>query len=240
MPWPFGPDEEVTEEVKPKPKTKKDKRKEQEELVAILKFTPRTYRVMLSGYGGEIVLGSVPREQYQYFRDNEIDIEEYAWDCDNEQEVPEEMQPFTPGEWHDCDDVAHESGCELSEYNYITVTDENGKDHWQCKLGYSELTDAGVEVDETEESVCSDRSDRENTVGFIGQSVEKGVFFEGELNLTAPFDPAKLAINYSDIEGWSIITGVTYDGEDIEGYDGYDTRGKSSEFKFYDTGEDDA
>jgi hypothetical protein len=240
MPWPFGPDEEVTEEVKPKRKTKKDKLAEQEELVALLKFTPRTYRVMLSGYGGEIVLGSVPREQYQYFRDNEIDIEEYAWDCDNEQEVPEEMQPFTPGEWHSCDDVAHESGCELSEYNYITVTDENGKDHWQCKLGYSELTDAGVEVDETEESLCSDRSDRENTVGFIGQSVEKGCFFEGELNLTAPFDPSKLAINYSDIEGWSIITGVTYDGEDIEGYDGYDTRGKSSEFKFYDTGEDNA
>ena len=209
-----------------------------DKFVEALKFTPRTYRVMLSGYGGEIVLGSVAREQYEYFRDNEIDIEEYAWDCDNEQEVPEEMQPFTPGEWHSCDDVAHESGCELSDYNYITVTDENGKDHWQCKLGYSELADAGVEVDETEESLCSDRSDRENTVGFIGQSVEKGCFFEGELNLTAPFDPAKLAINYSDIEGWSIITGVTYDGEDIEGYDGYDTRGKSSEFKFYDTGED--
>lgn len=242
MPWPFGPDEdtpEVSEDAKPKRKTKKDKLAEQEELIQTLKFTPRTYRVMLSGYGGEIVLGSVPREQYEYFRDNEIDIEEYAWDSDNEQEVPEEMQPFTPGEWHSCDDVAHESGCELSEYNYITVTDENGKEHWQCKLGYSELTDAGVEVDETEESLCSDRSDRENTVGFIGQSVEKGCFFEGELNLTAPFDPAKLAINYSDIEGWSLITGVTYDGEDIEGYDGYDTRGKSSEFKFYDTGEDD-
>ena len=242
MPWPFGPDEdtpEVSEDAKPKRKTKKDKLAEQEELIQTLKFTPRTYRVMLSGYGGEIVLGSVPREQYEYFRDNEIDIEEYAWDSDNEQEVPEEMQPFTPGEWHSCDDVAHESGCELSEYNYITVTDENGKEHWQCKLGYSELTDAGAEVDETEESLCSDRSDRENTVGFIGQSVEKGCFFEGELNLTAPFDPAKLAINYSDIEGWSLITGVTYDGEDIEGYDGYDTRGKSSEFKFYDTGEDD-
>ena len=242
MPWPFGPDEdtpEVSEDAKPKRKTKKDKLAEQEELIQTLKFTPRTYRVMLSGYGGEIVLGSVPREQYEYFRDNEIDIEEYAWDCDNEQEVPEEMQPFTPGEWHSCDDVAHESGCELSDYNYITVTDENGKEHWACKLGYSELTDAGVEVDETEESLCSDRSDRENTVGFIGQSVEKGCFFEGELNLTAPFDPAKLAINYSDIEGWSLITGVTYDGEDIEGYDGYDTRGKSSEFKFYDTGEDD-
>ena len=237
MAWPFPTDNDTTALVT-EATVEDHKIKEHEELIQTLKFTPRTYRLMLSGYGGEIVLGSVPREQYQYFRDNEIDIEEYAWDCDNEQSVPEEMQPFTPGEWHSCDDIAHESGCELSDYNYITVTDENGKEHWQCKLGYMDLTDAGVEVDETEESLCSDREDRENTVGFIGQSVEKGCFFEGELGLTAPFDPAKLAINYSDIEGWSIVTSVTYDGEDIEGYDGYDTRGKSSEFKFYDTGED--
>jgi hypothetical protein len=214
--------------------------KEQEELVEILKFTPRTYTLMLSGYGGEIVLGSVPREQYQYFRDNEIDIEEYAWDCDNEQEVPEEMQPFFPGEWHSCDDIAHESGVELCDSNRITVTDENGKEHWQCKLGYMDLTDAGAEVDESDEYLCSDREDRENTVGFVGQSIEKGCFFEGELELTAPFDPAKLSISYSDIEGWSIVNGVTYDGVDIEGTDGYNTNGKGSEFKFYDTGEDDA
>ena len=214
--------------------------KEQEELVEILKFTPRTYTLMLSGYGGEIVLGSVPREQYQYFRDNEIDIEDYAWDCDNEQEVPEEMQPFFPGEWHSCDDIAHESGVELCDSNYITVTDENGKEHWQCKLGYMDLTDAGAEVDESDEYLCSDREDRENTVGFVGQSIEKGCFFEGELELTAPFDPAKLAISYSDIEGWSIVNGVTYDGVDIEGTDGYSTNGKGSEFKFYDTGEDNA
>ena len=212
--------------------------KEQEELVEILKFTPRTYTLMLSGYGGEIVLGSVPREQYQYFVDNEIDIEEFAWDSDNEAGVPEEMQPFEPGSWHECDDVAHESGCELCDSNYITVTDENGKEHWQSKLGYSTLTDAGVEVDESDEYLCSDRADRENTVGFVGQSTEKGCFFEGELELTAPFDPAKLAISYSDIEGWSLISGVTYDGVDIEGHDGYSTRGKGSDFKFYDTSDD--
>ena len=239
MPWPFGPDDEATEEVKPKRKTKKDKLKEQEELIQTLKFTPRTYTVTMYGYGGEIVLGSVPREQYEYFRDNEIDIEEYAWDSDNEQEVPEDMQPFEPGSWHECDHVAHESGVELSEYNTISVSDENGKEVWSCPLGYTELTDAGVEVNGFEEFMCADRSDRENTVGFIGQSTEKGVFFDGPLELKAPFDPSKLVISYSDIEGWALVSGVEYDGEEIEGMDGYDTRGKSSEFKFYDTGEDD-
>ena len=213
-------------------------KKQKEQLMQTLKFTPRTYTLMLSGYGGEIVLGSVPRKQYEYFRDNNIDIEEFAGDWDNESEVPEEMQPFEPGSWHECDDVAHENGCELSDSNYITVSDETGEQHWQSDLGYSTLTDAGVEVDESDEYLCSDRADRENTVGFVGQSTEKGCFFEGELELTAPFDPAKLAISYSDIEGWSLISGVTYNGVDIEGHDGYSTRGKGAEYKFYDTGED--
>jgi hypothetical protein len=220
--------------------TIEQKLKEQEQLIAVLKFTPRTYTLMLSGYGGEIVLGSVPREQYQYFVDNEIDLEEFAWDEDCATEVPEDMRPFEPGCWHECSDVAHESGCELSDSNYITVTDENGEQHWQSNLGHSTLTDAGIEVDESDEYLCSDREDRVNTVGFVGQSTEKGCFFDGELALTEPFDPAKLAISYSDIEGWSLISGVTYDGVDIEGHDGYSTNGKGSEFKFYDTGEDNA
>jgi hypothetical protein len=209
-------------------------KQEKEQLIAVLKFAPRTYTLMLSGYGGEIVLGSVPREQYQYFVDNKIDIEEFAWNDDHD-EVPEEMRPFEPGSWHECSDVAHESGCELSDSNYITVNDENSNIQWQSNLGHSTLTDAGIEVDESDEYLCSDRADRVNTVGFVGQSIEKGCFFEGELELTAPFDPAKLAISYSDIEGWSLISGVTYDGVDIEGHDGYSTSGKGSEFKFYDT-----
>lgn len=215
-------------------------KKQKEQLMQTLKFTPRTYTVMLSGYGGEIVLGSIPRPIYNFFRENDIDIEEYAWDWDNEAEVPEDMQPFNPGEWHDCDQIAHETGVELSDYCNITVSDENGKEVWSCSLGHSDLEDAGVEVECFAEDLCYDRDDRENTVGFIGQSVEKGTFFDGPLDLKAPFDPKKLRIVYSEIEGWCLVTSVQYDGEDLDGTDGYSTSGKSSEFKFYDTGDDDA
>ena len=244
MPWPFGPDEdtpEVSEDAKPKRKTKKDKLAEQEELIQTLKFTPRTYTVIMSGYGGEIVLGSVDRSIYNYFKENDIDLEEYAWDSDyaEENEIPEDMRPFEPGCWHDCDNISHESGVELSDYNMIYVNDENNKEVWSCSLDAEALENAGVEVECFSEDLCEDRSDRENTVGFIGQSVEKGTFFDGALDLKAPFDPKKLSIIYSDVEGWCLIGGVSYDGEDIEGMDGYSTSGKSSEFKFYDTGEDD-
>jgi len=221
----------------------KTKSEQHQELIETLKFTPRTYRVSLTGYGGEIVLGSVPRETYEYFRDNEIDVEEYVnswdWEEDGNEPVPEEHCFVEPGSWHDCDDIAHESGCEFSEYNYITVCDENGDEVWSCRLDLEELEKHGVEVEYTEEFMCSDRSDRENTVGFIGQSVEKGTFFDGDLELKAPLDLSKLKIYVYEVEGWELIANVTYDDEDIEGTDGYDTRGKSMEMKFYDSGDED-
>jgi len=223
----------------------KTKDEQHQELIATLKFTPRTYRVSLTGYGGEIVLGSVPRETYEYFRDNEIDVEEYAgggwgWDDDEDSpEVPEEHRFVEPGSYYDCDDIAHESGCEFSDHNYITICDENGDEVWSCRLDLEELEKHGVEVEYTEEFMCCDRPDRENTVGFIGQSVEKGTFFDGDLGLTAPLDLTKLKIYVYEVEGWELIANVTYGDEDIEGTDGYDTRGKSMEMKFYDTGDED-
>ena len=47
-------------------------RKQKEELIATLKFTPRTYKVELGAYGGEVYAGRVSREIYKYFKDNNM------------------------------------------------------------------------------------------------------------------------------------------------------------------------
>ena len=70
------------------------------------------------------------------------------------------------------------------------------------------------------------------TVVFIGNSNEKGTFFEGEFELKAPFDITKLTLHIDDVDGEEIVTGVSYDGEDIENWGG-NTDGKSSDFGFY-------
>ena len=49
---------------------KKTKAEQQEELIQTLKFTPRTYKIHMWGYGGERVLGTVSREIYDYFKEN--------------------------------------------------------------------------------------------------------------------------------------------------------------------------
>ena len=72
-------------------------------------------------------------------------------------------------------------------------------------------------------------SRKKGEIVFVGSSNEKGTFFEGDIELTAPFDITKLGLHYDEFDGEDIVTGLTYDGEDIDNYGG-STDGKSSDF----------
>ena len=204
---------------------------EKELMVETLKFTPQKYIISCYGYGGEVVMGRVTEEAYNYFIENNIDLETYAYDWDNEQNVPDSMQPFVPGEWHDCDDIAHETGIEMNNGCYIEVSDREGNTVWKSSLDFDELDQHGSEVIETGEVYASDQSP--GTIVFYGQSFEKGTFFEQEFDVNEPFDPKKLRLQYEDVEGWPLMSGIEYKGQFLEdGYDSYDTVGKSSTFMF--------
>lgn len=212
-------------------------KKQKEELIKVLKFTPCTYTLMLSGYGGETYAGVVDRKIYEYFKDKNIDISQYAseWNEDLWRDIPESMRPFTPGDAYECDTFWHVSGAEFSELNYITVTDEKGDTHWEQPCSY-DLEEQGVTV------VCSAENEinelDEGTVVFWGGNGEKGCFFDAEIELTAPFDPKKLTIYFEDCNGWSIISSVEYDGEELDGSNGYSTHGKWSEWKWFIAGDE--
>jgi hypothetical protein len=210
--------------------------KEQEELIQTLKFTPRNYRIELGAYGGEIYIGSVDRKIYDYFQENNIDIEEYANSWDNELEVPEEFQPFTPGSAYDCDNLIHANGATMDNGNTVEVFDENGDMVWSCSLDPSDLEAAGVEVEQDEEFYTDSLADGE--VAFCGSQGEKGLLFGGEIELKQPFDPKKLKISYCDADGWYLSSGIMYDDEDVDNMD-YSTSGKWSENKWVTNGNED-
>ena len=210
-------------------------KKQKEELIATLKFTPRAYTLYISGYGGEIAMGKIDRAIVDYFEENNIDLEEYATSWgesgdDDYIDIPEDMKPFSQGSWYDCDNIEHNSGAEFGG-SWITVYDENGSAIWEQELGHN-LEEFGCEV----ECFCceeiEDHTDKETAV-FVGQNFEKGTFFDAQLELRAPFDPAKFKFTYSDIAGWSILNVVEYDGEELDGADGYSTTGKSSSYEFH-------
>lgn len=206
-------------------------KKQKEELIQILKFTPIKVQILIQGYGGETYAGVVDRKIYDYFKSRKIDLEQYASDWDNEMKVPDEFQPFPAGSAYECDNLWHASGAELSDLNEITVYEvDSGKELWSHNLGYSDLEDAGVTI---ESSGGGDLDDLEDgTIVFNGGQGEKGCFFDAELTLRAPFDPKKLKIYYEDCGGWDIVTWLEYDGEELDGSGGYSTTGKWCENKW--------
>jgi hypothetical protein len=208
-------------------------KKQKQELIEALKAEKRTYEIMLSGYGGEIVCGSISKEQYEFWKERD-DFEEHCNDWDNEMEVPEEMMVVRDGSWHDCDDLAHECGAEFSSLNYVSVVDKKtGETVFECLLDYEELEKHGVDP----EGIASEEYyilyDSDADYAFLGQSVEKGTFFTGEVEVIGKFDPRKLSFSYIDVEGWQIVNGVSYQSEIVEDTGGYSTTGKSLDFKIF-------
>jgi hypothetical protein len=205
-------------------------KKEKEQLIEILKFTPRTYKISLWGYGGESVMGTVDRKIYDYFKSRRLDLSDFAWDSDyaEENNIPEDMWPFPPGSWYECDDMAHINGVVLDS-GTVRIEDENGDEVLQSGLEDFQDEDC-PEIDYTAETFIDDKP--AGTIVFIGNSNEKGTFFEGDIELTAPFDINKLTFNVEDVDGSTVVNGIEYDGESIDNWGG-DTTGKSSEFGFY-------
>lgn len=209
-------------------------KKKKIDLFEVLKFTPVTVNLMIQGYGGECYAGTVDRKIYDYFKKHKIDLDEYASDWDNELNVPDEFQPFSPGSAYDCDNLFHASGAELSDLNEIQIYEEDsGKELWTHTLGYDDLESSGVTVEEVGGGELYDLiNGDESQVVFWGGQGEKGCFFAAEFELRAPFDPKKLKIGYENCDGWAIVSSVEYDGEDLDGCGGYSTTGKWGESKW--------
>ena len=204
---------------------------EQEHLIQVLKFTPRTYKVLMWGYGGEYVMGSVDRKIYDYFRQRRLDVSEFAWSEDyaEENNIPEDMWPFYPGSWHDCDNMGHCHGVDRSA-GTLQILDENDNVIYEKSLEDIDGCDDSPQWGSGDE-VWID-SQPKGTPVFIGVSGEKGTFFEGEIKLTEPFDINKLELGYDEIDGNEIVNMVTYDDQEIDNWGG-STNGKSTDFGFY-------
>ena len=204
---------------------------EHDKLLEVLKFTPRTYKISMWGYGGEKVMGTVDRKVWDYCMENQVDLSDIAWsDEDSVRDnmgLDPDMLPFPPGSWYECDDMAHVNGVSR-DAGTLQIEDEHGETVFQ-----KSLEDCGDDDEDSPEWSCGDevwitRAEAGQVV-FVGSSNEKGTFFEADLPLTQPFDITKLTLCYDEIDGEEIVNGVTYDGEEIDNWGG-STDGKSSDF----------
>jgi hypothetical protein len=225
--WPFSP-EDAPEPTKEE--LEAQHLAEQQKLIEVLKFTPRTYKISMWGYGGERVMGTVDKKIWDYCNDNQVDLSEIAWgdeDTVEEMGLDVDMLPFPPGSWYECDDMGHTNGVSRNA-GTLQIEDENGNTIFEKSL--DDITGGGC--DGEPDWCCNDEvwagSKPKGTVVFIGVSNEKGTFFEADLELRAPFDIEKLELHYEEFDGEEIVTSIVYDGEDIDNWGG-STDGKSSD-----------
>lgn len=204
---------------------------EQQATYDALTMDPQNFTITLSGYGGEIVVGTAPTGVLDYLRSNKISVSDMVFDTENELDIPEEIRFIEDSNWYDCDHHAHCSGLEMGSSGWLTVTAENGESVFSCDTEFSTLADSGITTECNEDI---DVDDITNTTVFVGQAIEKGVFFEATVN-AFKFDPKLLEIEYSIIDGWILVSGARYDGEQLEGWDGYSTTGKSSYYRLVNT-----
>jgi hypothetical protein len=202
-------------------------KEEQQQLIDTLKFTPRTYKIQMWGYGGEKVMGRVDPRAWDYCLKNRVDLVDLAWgyEYSEENNLDDEQLPFTPGSWYECDSMGHVNGVSRNA-GTIQIEDENGNTVFEKSF------DDCDGCEDSPQWSCQDEvwvgMAKKGEVVFIGSSNEKGTFFEGEIELRAPFDIEKLELYYDEIDGEEIINCVYYDGEEIENNGGC-TDGKSSD-----------
>jgi hypothetical protein len=202
---------------------------EKELLIQTLKFTPCTYKISMWGYGGERVMGTTTQEVWDYCMANQVDLSDLAWNSDAAEEMglDEDMLPFPPGSWYECDDMAHTNGVSRDS-GTLQIEDENGNTVFEKSLDSIDgACDDEPDWSCTDESFIGSRAQGE--IVFVGSSNEKGTFYESDFELTAPFDITKLTLCYEEIDGEEIVSGIMYNGEDLDNWGG-STDGKSSDF----------
>jgi hypothetical protein len=204
-------------------------KQEKQQLIDTLKFTPRTYTIQMWGYGGEKVMGRVDPKVWDYCLKHRVNLVDLAWGDDDtvrdELELDLDQLPYYPGQWYECDSMAHTHGVSRNA-GTVQITDENGVTVFE-----KSLDDCNGASDSPGWS-CQDETwigqAKKGEVVFIGSSNEKGTFFEGEIKLKAPFDIEKLVLYYDEVDGEELVNSVYYDDEEIENYGG-STDGKSSD-----------
>ena len=179
-----------------------------------------------SGDGAYLCYENVAKEIYDYFQKNKLDLEEYALDEDyaEQNNIPEEMQPFLPGERASFG--SYECVMTIDDLT-LTVQNEESDDVF-C----GEVPKACIKKDPKEEDILNKKESGIYAVGYEGLE-DCYIAGEFDLALDAEFDIKKLKIKYGHIDyelgsrDW--ISSITYDGQEIDwNIDSYEGTGDNS------------
>jgi len=215
--------------------------KEKKKLIRTIKNPNRFFKLNFSRYGGEVAMGTITKDQYEYWSDND-GFEEYmvAVDFDPKdanKEIPKRAQFDQP--FYEYSNICHLSGPEWddSQTMYIEEIDKNGKPMedddgnfvQDIQYDFGDLESLGAEIICSEEHHAGAKSCK-NEYYVFGQYFNKGGWHTPDIIKTGPdgIEIDKLKIRYVNADGFKVFNDIEYDGDEY--YLEEDSTGKSSSF----------
>ena len=211
---------------------------QKKKLIRTIKTPNRYFRLVFNRYGGEVAMGSITQDQFDYWEDND-GFEEYMSQVDYDSEeankdIPKKAQFDQP--FYEYGDICHSSGPEWADSQTLYIEEvnkdgqalekEDGTGYVEDQqYDYGDLESLGVDVE------CSATHNQSTIKGpyVFGQYFNKGGWHT-EVIKTGPdgieFD--KMKIRYEDADGFKVFDEVEYDGEHYHLEE--DSTGKSSSF----------
>ena len=215
--------------------------KEKKKLIKTIKTPERFFKIDFGRYGAEVAMGSITKEQFDYWYDNE-NFEEYmgnlGFDIEEaNKDVPKEAQ--FDREFYEYEDIGHMNGPEYADSQYIVISevdknglpleDENGNFVEDETVDMADFEKRGAKITCAAEHNAGSDSCKDKYFVF-GQYFNKGGWSAEETIKTGPdgFDFKKLKITYENFDGFAVFSDFVYDGKDY--YLQEDSTGKSSSF----------
>ena len=189
--------------------------------------------LQVNGYGVETFAGTVEAATYQYFEDNDIDLEDYSndaeWGDDNCQ-VPEEHN-FGGGGLYEVDNLWHVNGAYLTEDTQIELVNGSEDTIWSSNCDTESLESQGIKlICVSSQEDIFDSLDLK-TVVMVGRIFQQGCTFENQLQDVENFEPNNLTIYYHEDESGRIIKKIEYKDTELENGNS-STSGSGSEYSW--------
>jgi len=194
--------------------------KQKKHLIQAIKTPERFFRINIGRYGGEVAMGTITKDQHDYWCDNDY-FEQYMIDVDHEpdranSDIPEKAQFNKP--FYEYEDICHLAGPELADGQMIYVEemdklgrpapcqDEEYDFIKDIEIDMADLDELGAKVICAEEHHASSKSLKDHYY-FFGQYFNKGGWTTDKFK-TGPegFDPSKLKIEYVNADGFKVLT----------------------------------
>ena len=180
------------------------------------------YELTMGRIGGEVVVGSITKEQYDYWvnkNDDEI-YQHFLEDDIEESEVPSDT--WIGNRWFEMDNVEHLNGCELSIANSINVwsTGNERTCVFECDLDEGTLEKEEVKIQLNEVNF----KELKEGYYFLYQPLEKGGLTI-QIETENEFDPKMLTLICTEFvmpnKKGCFISSVDYEGGDVIEGDGF-------------------